>query len=107
VNTVVNGIPIVQARSNGTAYDLVDLVRHDDGTRSWRARVETVYADSVTPDSGVTAMLNRYRPMVERLSTRRVAVLRDSLVKRGNQYPLGNLIADAQRAARPGTTSPS
>jgi 5'-nucleotidase len=103
VNTVVNGIPIVQARSNGTAYDVVDLVRHDDGSRSWRARVETVWGDSVTPDASVEAMLARYRPMVEVLSSRKVAVLRDSLVRVGRQYALGNLIADAQRAAVPGT----
>ena len=102
VNTVVNGIPIVQARSNGRAYDLVDLVRHDDGRRSWRSSVEDVWADAVTPDSSVETMLNRYRPMVARLSTRKVAVLRDSLIKRGPQFPLGNLIADAQRAALPG-----
>lgn len=102
VNTVVNGIPIVQARSNGTAYDVVDLVRHDDGRRTWRTRVETVWVDSVTPDRDVEATLARYRPMVERLASRKVAVLRDSLIRRGQQYPLGNLIADAQRAAMPG-----
>ncbi len=102
VNTVVNGILIVQARSNGTAYDVVDLVRHDDGRRSWRAGVEDVWADAVTPDSSVETMLNRYRPMVARLSSQKVAVLRDSLIRRGRQFPLGNLIADAQRAALPG-----
>src|ERR1041384_7830726 len=49
VNTVVNGIPIVQARSYGTAYGIADLVRGDDGSRSWRVRVETVWADRGTP----------------------------------------------------------
>lgn len=102
VNTVVNGIPVVQARSNGTAYSVIDLVRRDDGTRTWRARVETVWADRVTPDSGVNAILDRYRPMVDRLALGRVAVLRDSLHRQGNQYALGNLIADAQRSAAPG-----
>lgn len=103
VNTVVNGIPVVQARSNGTAYGAIDLVRQDNGTRVWRARVETVWADRVTPDSGVNAILDRYRPMVDRLALRRVVVLRDSLPRRGDQYALGNLIADAQRAAAPRT----
>jgi 5'-nucleotidase len=103
VNTVVQGIPIVQARSSGTAFAIVDLIRRDDGTRAWRARVETVWADRVTPDSGISAILDRYRPMVERLASRPIAVLREELVRRGNQYPLGNLIADAQRAAVPGT----
>jgi len=103
VNTVVNGIPVVQARSNGTAFSVIDLVRQDDGTRVWRARVETSWADRVTPDSGVNAVLDRYRPMVDRLARGRVAVLRDSLARQGDQYPLGNLIADAQRAAAAGT----
>jgi len=103
VNTVVNGIPVVQARSNGTAYSVIDLMRRSDGTRAWRARVETVWADRVTPDSGVNVILDRYRPMVDRLALRRVAVLRDSLLRQGNQYALGNLIADAQRAAASGT----
>lgn len=102
VNTRVNGIPIVQARSNGTAYGVVDLIRRDDGSRTWNVRVETVYADQVTPDSGMTAMLARYRPMVEKLSTQKVAVFRDSLLRRGDQYALGNLIADAQRASATG-----
>src|SRR5687767_662063 len=103
VNTVVHEIPIVQARSSGTAFAIADLIRRDDGTRVWRARVETVRADRVTPDSGVYAILDRYRPMVERLASRPIAVLGEALVRRGNQYPLGNLIADAQRAAVPGT----
>lgn len=103
VNTVVNGIPVVQARSSGTAYSVIDLVRRDDGTRFWRAQVETAWADRITPDSGVIAILERYRPMVDRLAMRKVAVLRDSLFRQGDQTALGNLIADAQRSAAPGT----
>ena len=102
VNTVVNGIPIVQARSNSTAYGVADLVRHDDGSRSWRVRVETVWADRVTPDAGVAAIVARYRPEVEKRSRTQVAVLRDSLPNGRGEYALGNLIADAQRAAAPG-----
>ena len=86
VNTVVNGIPIVQARSNGTAYDVVDLVQDAAGRRSWRARIETVWDDSVTADRGVEAMLDRYRPMVARLSAQKVAVLRDSLIRAGRSF---------------------
>jgi 2',3'-cyclic-nucleotide 2'-phosphodiesterase (5'-nucleotidase family) len=103
VNTVVNGIPIVQARSNGTAYGVADLVRRDDGARTWKVRVETVWADRVTPDSGIAAIVARYRPMVDRIAGQPVAELRDPLTRDGQQYPLGNLIADAQRAAAPGT----
>jgi 5'-nucleotidase len=80
----------------------VDLVLHADGRRVWRASVEDAWADSVTPDSNVEAMLRRYRPMVERRSGQKIAVLRDSLLRQGQQFPLGNLIADAQRGAAPG-----
>ena len=102
VNTVVNGIPIVQARSYGTAYGIADLVRRDDGSRSWRVRVETVWADRVAADAGVEAIVAKYRPEVERLSKTAVATLRDSLPVLRGEYPLGDLIADAQRAAAPG-----
>jgi 5'-nucleotidase len=101
VNTVVNGIPIVQARSNSTAYGVADLVRRDDGSRAWRVRVETVWADGAE-DSAVAAIVARYRPEVEKLSRTAVAVLRDSLPNGKGEYALGNLIADAQRAAAPG-----
>ncbi|HEV8612550.1 MAG TPA: 5'-nucleotidase C-terminal domain-containing protein [Gemmatimonadales bacterium] len=104
VQTVVNGIPIVQARANGTAYGIADLIQRSDGSRSWEVKVETVWADQVTPDAGTAAIVARYRPEVEQLSKRVVAVLRDSLLTpRGREFPLGNLIADAQRAAAPGT----
>lgn len=102
MNTVVNGIAIMQARSNGTAFGQADLVRRPDGSTGWKIWVETAWADQVRPDSGVEAVLARYRPMVDRLAGRAVAVLRDSLLRLGSQYPLGNLIADALRAARPG-----
>jgi 2',3'-cyclic-nucleotide 2'-phosphodiesterase (5'-nucleotidase family) len=102
VNTVLGGIPIVQSRANGTAYGITDLIRKSDGTRRWETRIETVWADRVTPDSGVDALLARYRPEVEKLSKQVVAVLRDSLPALRGEYPLGNLIADAQRAAAPG-----
>ena len=103
ITTEVNGIPIIQARSNGTAYGVADWVRTENGTRVWRTRVETVWADRVTPDAGVEAVLDKYRPMVARLARRPVASLSALLDREGNQFALGNLIADAQRAAAPGT----
>ena len=102
VKTVVNGIPIVQARANGTAYGIADLVRRADGTREWVVGVETVYADRVTPDAGAAAIVAKYRPEVAKLATQVIAVLKDSLLQRRGESPLGNLIADAQRAAGPG-----
>jgi 5'-nucleotidase len=99
VNTTVRGVPIVAARANGTALGIADLVALPDGGRRWRVRVEDVYADRVRPDSAAAALVERYARQVETQSRQVVAVLRESLVTGGSEYPLGNLIADAQRAA--------
>lgn len=101
VNTVINGIPIVQARSSGTAYGVADWIRRDDGSRGWRVGVETVWADRVTPDSVAATIVARYRPEVERVATKFIARLKDTLS--GRTEALGNLLADAHRAAQRGT----
>ena len=101
INTVVNGIPIVSARSSGTAVGIADLVLGPGGTRRWRVRVESVYADAIRPDSAGVALVERYRPLIDRLAKQVVARLRDTLLAERGEYPLGNLIADAQRGAAP------
>ena len=99
INTTVRGIPIVAARANGTALGVADLVAIPDGSPQWRVRVEDVFADRVRPDSAAEALVARYAPQVEAQSRKVVAILRDPLLTVGTEYPLGNLIADAQRAA--------
>ena len=101
INTTVNGIPIVSARSSGTAVGIADLVLAADGARRWRVRVESVYADAVRPDAAAVALVARYRPLIDRLAKQVVARLRDTLLAERGEYPLGNLIADAQRGAAP------
>ena len=98
VRTTVNGIPIVQARSNGTALGIVDFV-DSAGTRVARIRVETVWADCETADTAVANVVTAYVRRTEPLTNRAVATLAAPLVRTGDQYPLGNLIADAYRAA--------
>src|SRR5690606_26525786 len=96
VNTVIDGIPIVQARSSGQAIAVLDLE-----PPLWRSRAEVrpVVADSLPPDSVVgelvAAAVTRVAPIVER----RVAESARRLTRSGAQNPLGNLIADAQRWA--------
>jgi 2',3'-cyclic-nucleotide 2'-phosphodiesterase (5'-nucleotidase family) len=98
VNTVVNGIPIVQARSYSTALGIADLIRRPDGSRVWRTSVETVWADRVTPDAGMAKVLEPFRARADSFAARRIAVLRDSLDQfQEREYPLGNLLADAWR----------
>src|SRR5439155_108424 len=50
VNTVVNGIPVVQARSSGAGIAVVDFVRGPGGRREVLARIETPFTDRVSPD---------------------------------------------------------
>lgn len=96
VNTTIDGIGIVQARSSGTAVGVADLVQAADGTRRWRIWVETVYADGVT-DPGVEALLDAFRPAVAAIAGQPVATLTAPLERDGEQYPLGNIVADALR----------
>jgi 2',3'-cyclic-nucleotide 2'-phosphodiesterase (5'-nucleotidase family) len=96
VNTHVNGIPIVQAASSGTAVAVVDFVRAG-GRREARARLVTAHADRVRPDSTVAAYVAGRRRLVDSISARTVARLRLPLEREGDEYPLGRLIADAQR----------
>ncbi|HET8762999.1 MAG TPA: 5'-nucleotidase C-terminal domain-containing protein [Gemmatimonadales bacterium] len=97
-NMMVNGIPIVQARSSGTALGVMDLVQGDSGL-SWRTEVRDTWADEVTPDSAEVALVATFKARTDTLASRQIAVLADSLVRTSHdgQYPLGNLLADAQR----------
>ena len=98
VQTTVNGIPIVQARSNGTSLGVVDFV-DSAGVRSVRMRVETVWADREAADTAVARIVAAETQRVAPLTSRVIATLAGPLVRGGDQYPLGNLIADADRAA--------
>jgi 5'-nucleotidase len=99
VTTVVNGIPIIQARSSGTALGIADIVALPGGGRTVRLQVETVYADRERPDTAVARLVDAYRRATDSLTTRPIATLADALTRSADQYPLGNLIADAYRSA--------
>ena len=98
IQTTVNGIPIVQARSNGTALGVVDFV-DSAGVRLVRMRVETVWADREPADTAVARIVQADAERIAPLTSRVVATLAAPLLRTGDQYPLGNLIADAYRAA--------
>lgn len=93
-----NGVPIVQARSNGTALGIVDLKRAG-GKWTAAARVETVYADVVKPDAAMERLIYDVRKRTDPIATRVMARFRVPLpkVSEAGEYALGNLIADAQR----------
>ncbi|MEO8450942.1 MAG: 5'-nucleotidase C-terminal domain-containing protein [Gemmatimonadota bacterium] len=99
VNTAVNGIPIVQARSNGTAWGAADLVARDDGSRGWKVRVETAYAGGDRGDPALERLLDAYRPLVDSLADRPVAVMAAPLPRSSPDLALGRLLAETQRVA--------
>ncbi|MEP6998983.1 MAG: 5'-nucleotidase C-terminal domain-containing protein [bacterium] len=97
VDATVRGIPIVQARSSGTAVGTIDL--GPDGSTH---HVRDVLTDSLAPDLAVSGIVAEAVSRVAPLVNRPVATIATDLVRTGNQYPLGNLIADAMRVVGKG-----
>ena len=100
VNTVVNGIRIVQASSNGTRFSVVDLARISPDSVVAQVQMQPVtYADSVRADTVVGALVRRYEAEVGPKVKEVITTLPTPLTREGDEYALGNLIIDAQRAA--------
>src|SRR6266540_3099596 len=97
VNTVVNGIPIVQARSSGAGVAVVDFVQVAGPKREVRARIETPFADRVRPDPALSDSVSRYQHAIAGVTRRPIVRVKQSLRRSGEEYGLGRLIADAQR----------
>jgi len=100
VNTLVNGIPIVQARSSGAGIAVVDFVRVSGAggaRREVRARIETPFADRIRLDPALVDALRLSQLSVSTITERAVARFGSELRRTGGEYGLGRLIADAQR----------
>src|SRR5829696_2997257 len=93
VNADVNGIPVVQAYSSGSAIDVIDL-----GPDTTTHEVRNVIADSLPPDPVVATLVRDAISRVAPIVNRPIAKIAEELEEKGPQYPLGNLIADAMRA---------
>ena len=102
VDFAVGGVPVVQASSSGRAVAVVDLAPRSGGEgRSDELLAEEVesVASDARPSAEIEAIIRRADEKVAALAKRRVATLATSLPRRGVDYPLGNLIADAERWA--------
>jgi 5'-nucleotidase len=97
INAERGGVPIVQARNNGTAVGVVDIVRTAAGGRRYDVQVETVWDDKVAPDTALASLVNRAVRRSDSLASRVVTELALPLTRTGDQYALGNLLADAYR----------
>jgi 2',3'-cyclic-nucleotide 2'-phosphodiesterase (5'-nucleotidase family) len=102
VNTVVNGIPIVQARSSGRAIDILDIPLASNGALATRHEVRELAVDTIPPMPAIDSIVERAVARVAPLVTRHIATIPVTLARQGPQYPLGNLVADAQRWAGKG-----
>jgi 5'-nucleotidase len=106
-------ILVTQAFSASTAYAQIDL-ELDPGTRdvvSKTAVVPTTWGDvgpGLTPDPTVAALVAAADARVAPLVTRQVGVALTALTRTATpagEHALGDLIADAQRAAVPGAVA--
>ena len=98
VDTVIHGIPIVEAASSGRAIAVVDFIRQaGDRGRAVRARLETPWTDAVTQDKDLAAAIAHQQLALDSITGRIVATLRTPLRRLGNEYALGRLVADAYR----------
>jgi len=97
VNTVVNGIPIVEAQSSGRTIAVVDFVRVGGTRREVRVQLVTPYADQVKPDLALVEAIARQQQAVRNIASRTVGRLKFPLKRDGDEYGLGRIIADAQR----------
>jgi 2',3'-cyclic-nucleotide 2'-phosphodiesterase / 3'-nucleotidase / 5'-nucleotidase len=98
VDTDVRDIPIVQARVSGRAVGIVDLPLDStrDGDAS-RPQVRDVLSDSVPADPVAAGIVREALAQVSGVVGRKVATIAQRMSRSGNQYALGNLVADAQR----------
>jgi 2',3'-cyclic-nucleotide 2'-phosphodiesterase (5'-nucleotidase family) len=102
VNTEVKGIPIVQARSSGRAIDVLDLPIGRNANLPVRHQVREIADDTIRPVPAIDSIVRRAVDRVAALVNRHIATIPVTLARQGSQYPLGNLIADAQRWAAKG-----
>lgn len=95
VRTHEAGVPIVQARSNGRAVGVLDLVPGEIPV----VAVRDVLTDSIAPSARVDSIARAAVAAVAPRVSARIAEVSRHLQRSGEQYPLGQLIADAQRWA--------
>ena len=97
IDATINGIPVVQARSSGTAYGTIDL-----GPQGATHHVGDVLPDSLAADPATASLVKAAVSNVAAFVDRPVATIAADLPRTGNQYALGNLIADAMRVVGKG-----
>jgi 2',3'-cyclic-nucleotide 2'-phosphodiesterase (5'-nucleotidase family) len=93
------GVPISQAYYYGMFYGVADLERRGDSVRVLNRWVGPSVPDAVDADTLVARRVAYWDREVEPLIGRRVTEFAQPMDRRGHEYPLGNLLADAHRLA--------
>jgi len=100
INTIVNGIRITEAWDYGKRYSVIDLQKNADGsTQVWVRGQPISWTDQVARDTAAAQLVRKYEAEIGPRVSRVITTMAEPLLKRGGDYPLGRLIADAQRAA--------
>ncbi|MGI9077669.1 MAG: 5'-nucleotidase C-terminal domain-containing protein [Gemmatimonadaceae bacterium] len=93
ISSRVRGMPLVQARSSGTALGVIDLQLGGEAAIS----VQDVIQDSLSRQPRVDSLVRSAVAAVAARVGQKVAMIAEPMPRDGEQYALGNLIADAQR----------
>lgn len=100
IATIVGRVPVTQARSSGRAIGVFDLVIGDGGVRAMAMpELRDVGTDTLPADPAVDAIAQRALAALGPRVNEVIGTVAADLRRQGNQYPLGNFIADAQRFA--------
>jgi 2',3'-cyclic-nucleotide 2'-phosphodiesterase (5'-nucleotidase family) len=105
LNTRVNNIPIVEAFRWGQTIEIADIPLDANGRVAGPAVTELrpVLTDSTEAFAPVDSMVKKAAARVASIVNRKIGTIATSLERdKGNQYPLGNLLADAYRWAGKG-----
>lgn len=98
-NAVVNGVPIMRGRSSGRAVALLDLPVDRAARAAMRPQTVYVATDSITPDAEIARIVEAAVAPVAEQARRPIATIAEDMRRGAPQHAVGNLIADAQRAA--------
>ena len=101
VETEVRGIPVIQSYANTTAYGLGRIDRSADGVvNARRLGIRQAWADEIAPDPDVERLVAAYRAEISDIVDRIIVSLPEALpAPRDGDFPLGRIVADAQRLA--------
>jgi len=101
VETEIRGVPVIQSYSNTTAYGLGRIDRGAEGAVSaQRLGIRQAWADEVAPDPDVERMVAAYSAEIAAIVDRVIVDLPEALsAPRDGDFPLGRIVADAQRHA--------